>query len=381
LTVSPLIWAAFVAFIVAMLLVDLFLHRDHQKVTLRDAGIWSAVWVTLGLSFGVVVLFWQNGQAATEYVTGYIIEKSLSVDNIFVFAIIFSYFSVPPRYQHNLLFWGIFGALVFRAIFIFAGVALLEQFHWMVYVFGAFLVFTGIRMWFHEDEDVHPEHNPVLRLLRRVFPISKDFDGARFITVDNGRRVATPLLAILVVIETTDIVFAVDSIPAILAITQDRFLVFTSNAFAILGLRALYFLLAGIMDRFIYLNNGLSFVLAFVGAKMLLTAFDIEINTVLSLGIISVALTISIVASLKSTQPDVVKAREGGDHEAFAGGADDGPDEKSQKGELVTAGAKGNPGKTSEEGAPVGPRKKHNPGGTGNEDDPTETEPERRDGD
>jgi TerC family integral membrane protein len=307
LTVSPPIWAAFLAFIVAMLLVDLFLHREHENVTLKDAGIWSAVWVTLGLSFAVVVWSWENGQAAT---TGYVIEKSLSVDNIFVFAIIFTYFSVPLRYQHNVLFWGIFGALVFRAIFIFAGVALLEQFHWMVYVFGAFLVFTGIRMWFHTDEHVHPERNPVLRLLRRVFPISKDFDGARFFTVENGKRLATPLLAILVVIETTDIVFAVDSIPAILAITQDRFLIFSSNAFAILGLRALYFLLAGIMDRFIYLKNGLSFVLAFVGVKMLLTAFHIEINTLLSLGIITVALTISIVASLKSTQPEAMKARQ-----------------------------------------------------------------------
>jgi tellurite resistance protein TerC len=310
LTVSPPIWAAFLAFIVAMLLVDLFLHREHENVTLKDAGIWSAVWVTLGLSFAVVVWSWENGQAATEYLTGYVIEKSLSVDNIFVFAIIFTYFSVPLRYQHNVLFWGIFGALVFRAIFIFAGVALLEQFHWMVYVFGAFLVFTGIRMWFHTDEHVHPERNPVLRLLRRFFPISKDFDGARFFTVENGKRLATPLLAILVVIETTDIVFAVDSIPAILAITQDRFLIFSSNAFAILGLRALYFLLAGIMDRFIYLKNGLSFVLAFVGVKMLLTAFHIEINTLLSLGIITVALTISIVASLKSTEPEAMKARQ-----------------------------------------------------------------------
>ena len=310
MTVSPLIWAAFLAFILAMLLLDLWRHRDHEKVTLRDAGLWSAVWVTLGLSFAVVILLWEGGHAATEYLTGYVIEKSLSVDNIFVFAIVFSYFSVPLKYQHNVLFWGIFGALVFRAIFIFAGVALLEQFHWMVYVFGAFLVFTGIRMWFHDEEQVHPEKNPVLKLLRRAFPISRDFDGPHFLTVEDGRRMATPMLAVLVVVETTDIVFAVDSIPAILAITQDRFLVFSSNAFAILGLRALYFLLAGVMDRFIYLRNGLSFVLAYVGVKMLLTALHIEINTVLSLGIIATALTVSIVASLRSTKPEAQAARQ-----------------------------------------------------------------------
>ncbi|MGH2736450.1 MAG: TerC family protein [Actinomycetota bacterium] len=310
MTVSPLIWAAFLAFILAMLLLDLWLHRDHEKVTLRDAAIWSAVWVTMGLSFGIVIWLWGGGAAATEYLTGYVIEKSLSVDNIFVFAIIFSYFSVPLKYQHNVLFWGIFGALVFRAIFIFAGVALLEQFHWMIYVFGGFLVVTGIRMWFHDEGEVHPERNPVLKLLRKAFPISNDFDGPHFFTTENGKRMATPMLAVLVVVETTDIVFAVDSIPAILAITQDRFLVFSSNAFAILGLRALYFLLAGIMDRFIYLRNGLAFVLAYVGVKMLLTAAHIEINTVLSLGIIATALTISVVASLRSTKPEAQAARQ-----------------------------------------------------------------------
>lgn len=295
------VWPAFVAFVVAMLVIDLVMHRGEHGVSLASAARWSAFWVGLGLGFAVVIYFWEGHQPTVEYLTGYLIEKSLSVDNIFVFAVIFSYFSVPQKYQHNVLFWGIFGALVFRAIFIFAGVALLEAFHWMVYVFGGFLVITGIRMWFHEDESVHPERNPVLKLLRKVFPISKDFDGSHFFTVENGKRMATPMLAVLVVVETTDIIFAIDSIPAILAITQDRFIVFSSNAFAILGLRALYFLLAGIIDRFIYLKNGLAFVLAYVGVKMLLTALHIEIPTLLSLGIVAAAITISIVVSLRST--------------------------------------------------------------------------------
>jgi tellurite resistance protein TerC len=297
-------WIAFVAFILAMLCIDLFLHRDHHAVTVREAAIWSMVWVAMGTSFGGVIWWLEGSRLATEYITGYLIEKSLSVDNIFVFALIFSYFAVPLRYQHNVLFWGIFGALVFRAIFIFGGIALLEQFHWMIYVLGAFLIATGIRMFFHEDEDIHPEKNPVLKALRRFAPISNNYDEVKFLTVENGRRMVTPLLAVLVVVETTDIVFAVDSIPAILAITQDQFLVFSSNAFAILGLRALYFLLAGVMDRFIYLKAGLATVLIYVGVKMLLGSIHIEIPTVLSLGVIAVTLTVAIVVSLRATTPE-----------------------------------------------------------------------------
>jgi tellurite resistance protein TerC len=296
-------WIAFIAFIVAMLGVDLYLHRDHQAVTLKEATFWSVVWVIVGLLFGGVIWWLEGATLAGEYVTGYVIERSLSIDNIFVFAIIFSYFAVPPKYQHNVLFWGIFGALVFRAIFIFAGVALLERFEWMIYVFGGFLVFTGVRMFFHDEEQIHPERNPVLKALRKVFPIAKDYDEAKFFTIDNGKRLATPLLAVLVVLETTDIVFAVDSIPAILAVTQDQFIVFSSNAFAILGLRAMYFLLAGIMDRFIYLRAGLAFVLVFVGIKMLLSEVY-HIPTLASLGVIAVALAVAIGASLRATTPE-----------------------------------------------------------------------------
>jgi tellurite resistance protein TerC len=291
-----------------MLGVDLYMHRDHHAASLKEAAIWSAVWVAFGLTFSLVIYLWEGGTAASEYLTGYVIEKSLSVDNIFVFALIFSYFSVKLEHQHNVLFWGIFGALVFRFLFIFAGTALLEQFHWMIYVFGGFLVVTGIRMFFSQDEEVHPERNPVLKFIRRFLPMSKDYDEGKFFTVENGKRLATPMLAVLCVVETTDIVFAVDSIPAILAITQDRFIVFTSNAFAILGLRALYFLLAGIMDRFIYLKAGLAIVLTYVGVKMLSESF-FEIPTLVSLGIIAVTITISIVWSLRSTSSEAQAAR------------------------------------------------------------------------
>jgi len=297
-------WIAFVAFIVAMLGIDLFLHRDHHAVTVKEAAIWSLVWVVMGTSFGGVIWWLEGSTLATEYITGYLIEKSLSVDNIFVFALIFSYFAVPLKFQHNVLFWGIFGALVFRAIFIFAGIALLEQFHWTIYIFGGFLIATGIRMFFHQDEDIHPENNPVLKALRRFAPISKDYDEAKFFTVENGRRMVTPLLAVLVVVETTDIIFAVDSIPAILAITQDQFLVFSSNAFAILGLRALYFLLAGVMDRFIYLKAGLATVLVYVGVKMVLGGDIYKIPTLVSLGVIALTLTVAIVLSLRATTPE-----------------------------------------------------------------------------
>ena len=296
-------WIAFIAFILAMLSIDLFLHRDNHSVSVKEATIWSLVWIIMGTSFGGLIWWLEGGTLAAEYITGYILEKSLSVDNIFVFALIFSYFAVPLKYQHNVLFWGIFGALVFRAIFIFAGAALLEEFHWMIYVFGGFLLFTGVRMFFHDDEEIHPERNPVLKGLRKVFPIAKDYDRSKFFTIENGKRLTTPLLAVLVVVETTDIIFAVDSIPAILAVTTDQFLVFSSNAFAILGLRALYFLLAGVMDRFIYLRAGLALVLVYVGIKMLISEFY-KIPTLASLAAITVILTVAIVASLRATTPE-----------------------------------------------------------------------------
>ena len=294
-------WASFVAFIAAMLLVDLLLvHRKAHEVSMKEAATWSAVWITMGLSFGALIWALSGPTVAGEYLAGYLIEKSLSVDNIFVFALIFSYFSVPAAYQHRVLFYGIFGALVFRAIFIGAGAALLEQFHWMIYVFGGFLVLTGLKMARHRDIEVHPEHNPVLRMLRRAVPIASDYDEQRFFTCQAGRWMATPMLAVLVIVETTDIIFAVDSIPAIFAVTRDTFIVFTSNAFAILGLRALYFLLADMIGRFAHLKTGLAAILVFVGAKMLIS--DIyKIPIWVSLIIIALTLAVAIAASMRTT--------------------------------------------------------------------------------
>jgi tellurite resistance protein TerC len=293
------IWGAFVAFILALLALDLFvLHRDAHEVSFKEAGVWSAIWVSLGLAFGAVVWWWQGGAAAGQYLAGYLIEKSLSVDNIFVFALIFGYFAVPTRYQHRVLFWGVLGALVFRALFIAAGVTLLESFHWMIYVFGGFLVLTGIKMWRSRDAEVDPSRNPVLRGMRRVVPMTDEYRGQRMTVREAGKLFATPLLAVVAVIETTDVLFAVDSIPAILAVTREPFLVFTSNAFAILGLRALYFLLAGMMDRFAYLKLGLAAVLVFVGVKMLLTdVYKLPIG--ISLGVIAATIAVSIVVSLR----------------------------------------------------------------------------------
>jgi tellurite resistance protein TerC len=299
--VDPWMWGAFVGFILAMLAVDLLvLHRDAHEVSMREAGIWSAVWIGLALAFGALIWAVWGAEAGGQYLAGYLIEKSLSVDNIFVFALIFGYFAVPARYQHRVLFWGVLGALVFRAIFIAAGATLLEQFHWMVYVFGAFLVFTAVRMATARTEHTDPGKNPVLRLMRRTIPMTEAYAGPRFALREAGRWVATPLLAVLVVVETTDIVFAVDSIPAIFAVTDDTFLVFTSNAFAILGLRALYFLLAGLIDRFRYLKMGLAVVLGFVGAKMLLTDV-VHIPIWISLVAIACILGVAVAASLRVT--------------------------------------------------------------------------------
>jgi tellurite resistance protein TerC len=297
--VDPWIWGTFVAFILGLLALDLFvLHRDAHEVSFKEAGMWSAVWVSLGLAFGAVVWSWQGPTAAGQYLAGYLIEKSLSIDNVFVFALVFGYFAVPSRYQHRVLFWGVLGALVFRAAFIAAGATLLESFHWMIYVFGAFLVLTGIRMWRSRDTHLDPSRNPVLRAMRRIVPMTDEYDGQHMTVRKAGKLVATPLLAVVVVIETTDIVFAVDSIPAIFAVTGDPFLVFTSNAFAILGLRALYFLLAGMIGRFAYLKIGLAAVLVFVGAKMLVAdVYAVPIWA--SLAVIGATIAVSIVASLR----------------------------------------------------------------------------------
>jgi tellurite resistance protein TerC len=293
-------WAALVGTLAVLLVADLLLvHRTAHAITFKEAAIESAVWISLGLAFGLVLLAWQGSGAAGEYLAGYLIEKSLSVDNVFVWAVIFGYFGVPAKYQFRVLFWGIFGALVLRAVFIFSGVALLERFEWILYVFGAFLVVTAVRIARHDEGEIHPEQNPVLCVVRRVVPSTVDYDGQRLFTVQNGRRLATPLFAVLVLIETTDVVFAVDSIPAILAVSREQFIVFASNAFAILGLRALYFCLAGMRDRFRYLNVGLGVILGFVGIKMLVSGF-FHLPTWASLAVIVVVLTVTVVASLRA---------------------------------------------------------------------------------
>jgi tellurite resistance protein TerC len=298
--VEPWAWGALLATIVILLVGDLLLvHRTPHVVTFRAAAIESGVWITIGLAFTLVMLTWQGSAAAGEYVSGYLIEKSLSIDNVFVWAVIFNYFAVPPKYQFRVLFWGIFGALVLRAIFIFAGVALIETFSWVLYIFGAFLLYTAFKLVRSHGAEVHPEANPVLKVVRRIVPSTTELDGQKMFTRRTGRMLATPLFAVLILIETTDIVFAVDSIPAILAVSREPFIVFASNAFAILGLRALYFCLAGMADRFRYLHYGLGIILAFVGVKMLLVEVY-HLPTPASLGVIAIVLTVTIWASLRA---------------------------------------------------------------------------------
>lgn len=292
------LWIGFNVFVLAMLALDLLVfHREAHEVRLREAALWSVLWIVLALLFGAGVYHFTGREAGLEYLAGYLIEKALSVDNIFVFVLIFSYFGVPPRYQHRVLFWGILGALVMRGAMIAAGAYLIHQFHWVIYVFGAFLVFTGIRMARQTEQAIEPESNPVIRLVRRLVPVSAVYHGEKFFVREAGRRVATPLFVVLVLVETTDLVFAVDSIPAIFAVTEDPFIVYTSNIFAILGLRALYFLLAGVVHKFHYLKLGLSVVLVFVGAKMLGSDI-IQIPIGISLGVISLLLASSVAASL-----------------------------------------------------------------------------------
>ena len=307
---APWIWVAFLAFVTLLLVVDLLLvHRKPHAPTTKEAAIESAVWISIGVAFTGVIFAWHGGQAAGEYISGYLIEKSLSVDNVFVWALIMSYFAVPRAFQFRVLFWGVFGALVLRFVFIFAGVALLEQFEWMLFVFGAFLLITAARMIRHSDEDeVHPENNPVLRLVRRVIPSTTEYDGQKMFTLQNGKRLATPLLAVLIVIETSDVVFAVDSIPAILAVSREQFIVFSSNVFAILGLRALYFLLADLRDKFSLLQQGLAVILAFVGVKMIIAEWY-HIPTWASLGVIALVLAVAIWLSIRKDAREAVGPR------------------------------------------------------------------------
>ena len=299
---SPALWIGFTVFILGLLALDLgVFHRRAHEIGFREALSWSIVWVTLALGFNLVVYHWFGTQKALEFLAGYLIEKALSVDNIFVFLVLFSYFGVPRAYQHRVLFWGILGALVMRAAFIVLGAALLQTFHWIIYVFGVLLVATGWKMLRAGDVEVHPEQNPVYRTFKRLVPAVNEYRGAHFFTVENGRRHATPLLLVLVAIECTDLVFAVDSIPAIFAVTRDPFIVYTSNIFAILGLRAMFFMLSSVMTMFAHLKVGLAIVLMFVGTKMLVS--DIyPIPITISLLVVATLIGGSIVTSIISAR-------------------------------------------------------------------------------
>jgi len=300
-----ILWIAFNVFVLGMLAIDLgVFHRKAHAVSLKEAGTWSCVWIGLALVFNIGVYYLWGQEKALEFLTGYVIEKSLSVDNLFVFLMVFQYFNTPAEYQHRILFWGIVGALVLRAIFIATGSALLSNFHWMIYVFGGFLVVTGIKMFLQGDEKLEPEKNPVVRLFQRMMPVNHDYHGQSFFITKDGKRHATLMMVVLIVVETTDVIFAVDSIPAIFAITTDPFIVYTSNVFAILGLRALYFMLAGVMEMFVYLKVGLSFVLVFVGIKMISVDFY-KIPIGVSLGVIGGILLLSVLASLLSQRRTV----------------------------------------------------------------------------
>lgn len=299
------VWIGFLAFVLLMLALDLgVFHRKSHEVKIKEALIWSAVWISIALLFNYGIYVYMGEVKAMEFLTGYIIEKSLSIDNLFVFIMIFSYFNVDKKYQHKVLFWGIIGALIMRSIFIFAGVALINKFHWIIYIFGAFLIFTGVKMLFQKDEKMDPNKNPLVKLFKRFYPVTDEMHGDRFFVKVNAKTFATPLFVVLLLVEFTDLIFAVDSIPAIMAITSDPFIIFTSNVFAILGLRALYFALAGITQYFHYIKYGLSAILVFVGVKMVLVDFY-KIPVMISLFTILAILVISVIASLLFPKKEV----------------------------------------------------------------------------
>ena len=298
MTLQGWLWLGFLLFILLMLCLDLLVfNRKAHTIKIKEAIGWSIFWIVLALLFNVGIYYFKGPDQALRFLSGYLVEKSLSVDNLFVFLLIFSYFRVPSIYQHKVLFWGIFGALVFRAIFIFAGIALLQKFQWLFYVLGAFLVVTGVKLIFESEKEIHPEKNPLLNLVRRIMPCTPDYEGDHLFVKRDNRWWATPLFIVLIVIETTDIIFAVDSVPAVLAISLDPFIVFSSNAFAILGLRALFFALSGMMQAFVYLHYGLAAILAFIGVKMIL-AHWYKIPIVYALGFIALALILSALASV-----------------------------------------------------------------------------------
>jgi tellurite resistance protein TerC len=298
-------WVALAVGIIVMLSIDLFLHRDDHVVSFREAATWSGIWIAAGLGFGLIMWWWQGGDVAATYYSAYLIEKALSVDNVFIFALIFGYFAVPDRYQHRVLFWGVIGALVMRLAFIFVGSALLETFFWTAYVFGLFLVYTGWKLAFRHDEPTDPGNNIIVRLMRRVIPLKGEYEGNRFFTRINGRRAGTLLLVALVAIESSDLIFAIDSVAAVLAITTNTFIVWASIAMAVLGLRALYFCLAGLLRRFVHLHYGLAFLLVFAGAKLILSETPVgKLPVWLSLSVIILTLAISIAWSLVATRKD-----------------------------------------------------------------------------
>ena len=298
------LWIGFGVFVVTMMVLDLgIFHRRARETSLREAAIWTVIWVSLALSFNVVVFFTRGGQAALEFFTGYLIEWSLSMDNVFVFALLFTYFAVPKQYQRRVLFWGILGAVIMRLSFILIGAALLERFHGVIYIFGAIVLWAGIKLFRHGDFEVHPDRNPVLKLAQKYLRITPDLEEEKFFVRHNGILMATPLFLVLLVVEATDVVFAVDSIPAIFAITHDPFIVFTSNVFAILGLRALYFLLAGVMGMFRYLDQGLALILCFIGVKMLISEL-IHIPIGISLGVVLLILAVAIIASIRAAHAE-----------------------------------------------------------------------------
>jgi tellurite resistance protein TerC len=299
MVVNEFVWIGFLVFVMLMLILDLgVFHRNSHEVKVKEALIWSGVWIGLALLFNYGLYLYMGKEKALEFLAGYLIEKSLSVDNLFVFIMLFSYFNVSPKYQHKVLFWGIIGALVLRAIFIFAGVALISKFHWIIYLFGVFLLFTGAKMLFHDDKEVEPDKNPLVRLFKRFFPVTDSMSGGRFFVKINAKRFATPLFIVLLIVEFTDLIFAVDSIPAILAVSNDTFIIFTSNVFAILGLRSLYFALAGITKYFHYLKYGLSVILIFIGVKMLIVdlyKIPIVYSLLTIVGILAVSVLLSVV--------------------------------------------------------------------------------------
>lgn len=333
MAITPMHWICFIGAVLFFLALDLgVFHRKARKVNFREALAWSGLWASLALLFGSYISVYRGFTEGTEFVTGYIIELSLSMDNVFVIALIFSYFRVPPQLQHRVLFWGIMGALVMRGVMIIAGAALIREFHWVLYFFGLFLVYSGVKMLLQsEDDGVEPEKNPVVKLARKLFPVTNDFEGQNFVTTMNGKRALTPLAIVLVMIETTDLVFALDSIPAIFAVTQKEFIVFTSNVFAILGLRSLYFVLANAIDYFRYLKFGLSLVLVFIGGKMLAEMVEYKISVIASLYIVAGIILTSIIVSIGTARkhPDADLYHETDDPEP----GEEGVGETSEKSE------------------------------------------------